>query len=402
MIVQNFKELENESNHYYNKGTKYYHSKNYLKAEQFLKKSLKLIPTREGYLNLGATYKSMNRVQDALVAFEKSTKVDPTYAEAWNNIGLIYHILNKEEQADAMFKKAIECKWDYADAHWNLGLSLLKRACAGQFELFPSGWEHYEYRFLKSGAVSMSMPTGMRWTGQSGEGKTLLVMFEQGIGDNIMFARYLPYLEKEFSRVIVQVTDNLKCVFKGVETSLTSNVDADYWVPVCSLGAYFNIIPYAPYIYHSESRLDGGIGYIWKGNPSHGNDSNRSRKRGEFKRFSKFGKLVSLQYGESDVPIESFEDTMAYINGLDFLVTIDTSVVHLAGAMGKKVFCLLPAIDSDFRWGLTGNENIWYPSVTLIRNMNFDECEKRIAEYIASDEFIRLRNNKLQHRESGV
>jgi hypothetical protein len=160
-------------------------------------------------------------------------------------------------------------------------------------------------------------------------------------------------------------------------------------VPICSLGAFFNLIPVGQYLNYTGDiceELAGGIGIVWKGNPEHGNDVNRSTYEGNFKRFAAYGKLYSLQYGEKakfseNLDIKSWDDTIRFISSLDAVITIDSSVAHVAGALGKKVFIMVPGIDTDFRWGLTGNDCLWYENATLIRNMNFDEAERKVMEW---------------------
>jgi tetratricopeptide (TPR) repeat protein len=376
----------NDANGLYNKGTECFHKGKYDKAIKLFKQSININPTKEAHLNMGAAYKQIGDLKKALECFEASLKLDKNYALALNNVGLIHHMRNREETAFDYFEKALTVDPDYADAGWNRALSVLKRACSGNLELFKDGWMGYEWRFHKSTPVELSHTDKPRWLGET-DG-TVMVMVEQGIGDNIMFMRYLPYIA-DHVKIIIQVPDTLKVFFSGYETTNTSETPHDYYVPICSLGAYFNEIPYGKYLNYTgelDSNLAGGIGIVWKGNPNHGNDANRSRYENMFKRFEKYGKLFSLQYKEKtkiseQLDIESWEDTIKYIASLDAVITIDSSIAHVAGAMGKKVFILVPGIDTDFRWGLTGDNSIWYESATLIRNMNFDECERKVAEW---------------------
>jgi tetratricopeptide (TPR) repeat protein len=372
----------------YNKGTNAYHAGKYEKAIKLLKQSIALDPTKEAFLNLGACYKQLNQLPRALEAFKQSAKIDPKYSLALNNLGLMYHIFNKENEALKYFDEALALDPEYADAGWNRALSLLKRACTGEYELFKDGWENYEWRFHKTNPVTYSKTYSPRWHGEN-DG-TVMVMVEQGIGDSVMFMRYIPFIT-DHCKVIVQTTKELAPLFSGFEVTHTSETPHDYHVPICSLPAYFNMIPTGTYMhYQGDLREDlaGGIGIVWKGNPGHGNDINRSSAEGFFRRFSKYGKLYSLQYGAKPkyseaLEINNWEDTIKYIASLDAVITIDSSVAHIAGALGKKVFILLPGVDTDFRWGTKGDTTFWYDSATLIRNMNFDEAEKRVAEWRA-------------------
>jgi len=405
-----------EAQENFKKGTTAYCGKNYDKAEKLLKKSINVIPTceawlnlglvyvaisrydealkafnssiqcnskyAEAWLNLGSTYKAIGLFNEALASFQSAIRCNPQYAEAWNNLGLVFHMQNNETMADGFFKKALEINPEYMDANWNFSLSLLKRACDGDYSLFPEGWMRFEYRFFKTGAVTLSArDKGTRWIGQEGSDKTLLVVFEQGIGDNIMFARYLPYLTSRFKTVYVQCISEMRPIFSGLNlVDDISGIEYDYWVPVCSLAAHFDFIPNEKYIVHNETRNEGDIGIVWQGSAAHHNDANRSVDKKLFHRFSKYGSLVSLQYGDNQ-SIKSFDDTMSIINGCKLLICVDTSIAHLAAAMGKTVFILVPEIDTDYRWGAVSKKSIWYPTAELIRGLDFDECERRVAEY---------------------
>lgn len=373
----------------YNKGTDTFHKGKYEKAAKLLKESIKLEPSKEAHLNLGACYKQSGDLKKALHHFEKSLELDNSYPLALNNIGLVYHMWNQENKAYPYFSRALEIDPNYGDAGWNKSLSDLKRACSGEYDKFKEGWLGYEWRFRKSNPVHICYSAKPRWNAQK-DGK-LMIITEQGVGDNIMFMRYLPYLA-DHTELVVHMPKFLHLFFSGYETTDTTETAHDYWIPICSIPAYFNVIPTGTYLNYSgpkEESLAGGIGIVWKGNPEHGNDKNRSTMEGMFKRFAKYGNLYSLQYKEKpkfskDLNITSWDDTVKYIASLDAVITIDSSVAHVAGAMGKKVFILLPGIDTDFRWGLTGDTSIWYESATLIRNMNFDECERRVAEWRSS------------------
>ena len=331
-----------------------------VRAEKWYKKLLKLQPDHpEGCLNYGAMKKNRGDLRGALELFKRASSAKPNWAFPYNNIGLIYHNWNQELTAEPYFRRAIALDDSYADPHWNLALSLLKRGYSGSSELLEEGWMHYSYRFSKSGPVKLSVKPDLPiyTTGSAGR---CLVVAEQGFGDVIMMLSYLD------SSMTVYTDGRFAELLTALDVPWTDTTDGfDTWIPMMSLAAF------APR--RSLSVLEGGSGFgvCWAGNPEHGNDANRSRSDSD---FAWLGSAASFQYGATsrvfgDCVTKCWHDSVTELRKLRCLVTVDTSVAHLAGYLGVPTCVLVPSIDTDFRWGLNRNDCYWYPSVFVARSM---------------------------------
>ena len=276
---------------------------------------------------------------------------------------------------------------------------------------FQQGWPEYEFRFKASENQKRTFHQGAKWKAEPLEDKVVFVYPEQGLGDTIQFIRYLPLIKKMGAKVIFEVAKPLLRLietFKGCDQlcSDQQNADAssmprfDYHVPLLSLPGLFNTtlenIPSAsPYLSADnkllrmwQKRIASNelfkVGIVWAGSGAHKSDHIRSIRLSDFKVLSdiKGVKLFSLQKekrtkwtdidpGEVvdiDLGVEIFDfaDTAAIIENLDLVVSVDTSVVHLAGALGKEVWTLLP-VSPDWRWMLNRSDSPWYPTMRLFR-----------------------------------
>ena len=344
----------------YEKATIYLEAGDNARAEKWYKKLFKLEPDHpEGCLNYGAILKGRGDLKGALRYFLAASSSRPSWAAPYNNIGLIYHNWNMEDKAVPYFRKAISLDSEYADAHWNLALSLLKSSFSGRTELLEEGWMHYSWRFRKSGPVKLAVVPSLPiyTTGSAGR---CLVVAEQGFGDVIMM---LPSIS---SNMTVYTDGRFSELFDALGINWTDSVEGfDTWIPMMSLAAF------APK--RILKKLDGGsgIGVCWAGNHEHANDANRSRTDSSFawledaKSFQ-FG-VTSRIFGESVT--KSWADSVSELKKLRCLVTVDTSIAHLAGYLGVPTCVLVPNIDTDFRWGLGRKDCYWYPSVTVARSM---------------------------------
>lgn len=340
-----------------------------VRAEKWYKKLLKLRPDHpEGCLNYGAILKGRGDLKGALKMFFRASVSKPDWEFPYNNIGLIYHNWNMEEVAEPYFRKAIAIAPDYADAHWNLALSLLKRGFSGRSELLDEGWMEYNYRFAKSGRVTLAAkPSLPIW--QTGSLAPCVVVAEQGFGDTIMMLRYLKpnmtvYSDGRFDELLT-----------ALDVPFTSSLEGfSSWIPMMSLAAGKEI-PSVKGLWTSGS----GLGICWAGNKDHGNDSNRSRTDND---FAWLGDAKSFQFGVSsrvfgDCVTSSWRESIDELLKLRAFITVDTSVAHLAGHLGVPTCVLVPSIDTDFRWGLNTNSTVWYPSVFVARNM------QEVKEYVS-------------------
>jgi hypothetical protein len=230
------------------------------------------------------------------------------------------------------------------------------------------------------------------WQGEPLEGKHILLFPEQGLGDQIQFARFAPYLAARGADVTLFCSALLERCFRslGVRVIAASGQvefpDPNYWafsidVPA-RLGLDLNDIPTGPYLAGKAKKVGQGIGVVRQGNPAHANDANRSLPENVRMPFAARS-LAPEDTGASDM-----QETADLIAELDLVVSVDTSVAHLAGAMGKRTFVMLPAVACDWRWMSHRIDSPWYPTITLFRQRvpgDWDEVVSRIAAAAAGD-----------------
>jgi len=392
--------------HEYNRGVTYLEKNNYKKALQIFKK-LKH-PTKEVYNNLGVTYRALGQDKLMFSCYNAALKCDSAYndpqqtdCQALNNLGLAYYIYGNDTRAIECYTKAIKLNPKSWDAWWNCSTAHL-RIASSTGEGFVPAWEMYRARFLKSKPIKIKNKKEdlLYWDGIS-SGESIIVLTEQGIGDNIMWGRYLPELEKKFKKVYVQVDVNLYDLFLEYNPVPDAiHTDASVAYPVCSLGEHFDYIPPADWLVGRFGSFDFGpgfnIGIVWSGNASHANDKYRSVDIRRFHRLAKYGNLYSLQPGfrgdgvVRGLDISSWSDTAKYINGLDLVIGIDTSVMHLVGSLGRAGWLLQPYKETDFRWGTVNSDfghSVWYPKMKIFNNPQswetvFDRVEECLQSHV--------------------
>ena len=358
--------------------------------------------------NRGVTLKALGRWSEALTSFERAIAAKSDYAEAYLNRG---NTLQGEPAGSpgalassmASFEAAIRINPEYADAHLNLALC---RLLTGDFK---GGWPGYEWRWQQD-------PAGLRdfkqplWQGDTPlHGKTILLHSEQGFGDTLQFCRYAAAVAALGARVILEVPPALMTLLHdlpGLASLVARGMalpDFDYHCPLLSLPLAFKTdltnLPAPPAYLRAdgekvrawEERLGTAqtprIGLAWSGNSAHKNDRNRSLPLAELLAHLPTGlQYVSLQKEVRDADaallqarpdilhfgelLEDFSDTAALCQCVDVIVSVDTSVAHLAGALGRPVWILLPS-PPDWRWLLARTDSPWYPSATLYRQ---DHC----------------------------
>lgn len=379
----------------YNLGTFEIQQQNWDKALQCLKMAWAAEKTQETLLNLSTAYKFNGQIDKAIECLERSILEYPKFALAYNNLGLIRYDQNRFTEAQELYRKAISLKPDYADAHWNLslviGLEYFSSPSTGSVLEMAN---EYQWRFNKTNPVSISRTMGTsEWKGEELGDKKLLIICEQGLGDMIQFLRYGYMLDPK--NVIFHLPEALHPIVKKPYTvTNVSTVDHDYWIPMCSLLKYLPLGSGAAYIdpnNFGKRTLDGDykIGIVWKGSAKHQNDKNRSMHFRDFYWLFKYGKVYSLQFGvklpksAKDITqcnINNWVDTIEYINSMDIVITVDTSVAHMAGALGKRVLILIPSHGIDWRWGKNNEKCVWYDSATLIRNRDMKRAEELIIQ----------------------
>lgn len=402
----------------YNRGTKYLFKGNYAKALQFLKREP--LEFKEKYLNMGNCYRGLHNLPKAIECYIRANDPNvplsdgsrPTeYTLALNNLGLSSYMLGDDETALSCYTRALainplyyECLWNYANAYMRSGFS-------GSEISWSKGWLLYENRFKRlSGAVPLDTRIPI-WDGIS-RGESIVVIAEQGLGDKIQFSRYIPLLWEYFDKVIIECKPELDWFYPGYEKVREAYLAAPVGIPVCSLARiFFDRNP--PHNWLGVPRLpsydlENKIGVVWSGSPTHANNHNRSCNSSYFTALGDLGTLYSLNPAERHVrgvvPMDtsSWEDTVALIRTLDLVITVDTSIVHLAGTLDIPCIMIQPLMETDFRWG-SGTSTYWYPSVTIVPNNSWDTAFVTVRE-LAVKKLLESRNNKLANiiRENNV
>jgi tetratricopeptide (TPR) repeat protein len=351
--------------------------------------------------NLASALQELGRLDAALDSYERALALWPAYAYAHNNIGTLLQNMGRHEQARPHFEQAMALDADYVEARWNMALWLLQQ---GDFE---AGWPAYECRWRRSQAVLAERNFGVpQWTGnQPLDGKTIILHAEQGLGDTLQFCRYAPALAARGATVVLEVQPALKHFLQHQFEHVSvighgeSHPAPDLHCPLMSLPLGFGTRPDtvpapAQYLSCEPGQLvkwraqlgQGGapqVGLVWRGSAAHRADRDRSLSLAQLlaqlpagPRYFSLQKDISdsdrqLLQSRTDIvhlgdALHDFSDTAAVCAALDLVVTVDTSVAHLAGALGCPVWILL-AVQPDWRWMLGRRDSPWYDSAVLYR-----------------------------------
>lgn len=395
----------------YNKSVELINRGNFKKAMQLLKECLAQRRFKEGLTNIGNCYRHFGDDKNMFKAYKeaidpKTPFLDPQqlgfendYPHALNNLGLAYFMYGKDYDAITCYERAIAVDSKMWDAWWNKSTAILRQACSGYTELFKPGWDAYDARFLKNPPIKLknTKETLVYWDGKS-KVDSLIVLAEQGIGDNIMWGRYLQWLNRYATRVSVQCDPSLECIFKDFNPVRdASETDATVAIPMCNLSKVFcPDIPAGDWLRGKFGSMEFpsetfNIGIVWAGSAGHANNAYRSVPVHRFHRLAKYANLYSLSpdfKGNKFVKplaLSSWDDTAAAINGLDLIISVDTSVVHMAGSLGAETWMLQPLKETDFRWGNGVSKSPWYSSVEIFENPQdwefvFNMVEERLRE----------------------
>lgn len=386
-----------------NRGATLYELRRFDESLQSCDRALVLSPDcAEAYYNRGNALNGLCRFKAAAASYERALVLRPHYPEARNNCGVTLHQLKLFNEAVSQYQRAQSLLPDPSDAHYNESLC---RLLIGDFE---PGWQKYEWRW-RTAQMETDRRTFDRplWLGASDiAGKTILLYSEQGFGDTIQFCRYVPLVVARGAQVILEVQDSLRelAATLAAPAKVVSRgrplPDFDLHCPLLSLPLAFSTrlatIPSAtPYLSADpqaavdwDTRLGPRgrrrIGLAWSGRPTHTNDHNRSIPlRAMLPLLDGIeATFVSLQRdvrpADADVlrehsevlhfgnDLKTFVDTAALIANLDLIIAVDTGVAHLAGALAKPVWLLLPYIP-DWRWLLDRDDTPWYPTARLFR-----------------------------------
>ncbi|MCE9660510.1 MAG: tetratricopeptide repeat protein [Burkholderiales bacterium] len=378
----------------------------------------------EALSNRGLVLHELDRLDESLAAYDRSLQLRPDLADTHANRGNALQELGRHEEALAAYQRALEIKPGYEAVYLNESLS---RLVLGDL---PGGWPKYEWRWQNNSeappARQFSEPI---WLGKEPlAGKTVMLYAEQGLGDTIQFCRYAKVLSEQGAKVLLRVQPPLVPLLQGlagVERLLVPGETPprfDFHCPLLSLplafGTSLQSIPGGgAYLHVSGSNFAGRlaawqarlgpkdrprIGLVWSGNAHHKNDRNRSIPLRTFARIvSPEARFVSLQNAarEADAAVLAqrgdiawfgaelvdFAETAALVAQLDLVISVDTSVAHLAAAMGKPVWLLLP-VNPDWRWLLEREDSPWYRSMRLFRQTrrgDWSDVVARIEQEIA-------------------
>ena len=391
---------------YSNLGATYNKNKDHDNAIKYLKMAIEYLPNHAGaYTNLGNVYNKLYDYKTAVKYHEKSIALDPTGSNAHSNIGTSYKYLSFSKKSIESYKKAIELNPDFENAHFDLATMYLAK------EDFKNGWKEYEWRFKKEEMISHMImykeifSKTMLKRDMNIEGKTLLLHSEQGFGDSIEFIRFLPLLKEKYKcKIAVKCRDELTNLFKSIPQIdiLTNRSEQtptfDYHIPIMSIPYIldmksFNDLPKQyPYLFaqkdkefeikKEKSKIN--IGICWSasvtGESYDGKvfdlkylepfiNSNRvnvyslqvGAEKEDIKKLSYENKIIDITDKLSD-----FSKTASLMMELDLVISSDTSVAHLAGALNVPVWIPLQKIP-DWRWGNKGESTKWYPSAKLFR-----------------------------------
>lgn len=380
--------------------------------------------------NLGTIFEQVGMVERAARAFRHAIALEPASAPAWNNVGNLFRLRkpalaktaciralvidpwfvdarhnlgalllaeNRLDEALNCFHQVLSQKSDHGLAAYHLGIVAFLKGD------LPGGWTGYQSRWSMPGVVRRHLPQPA-WQGQDLHGRTLLLHAEQGVGDSLQFVRYIPLVAALGARIVLEIQAELIPLVQylpGVNALIPSGQplpDADWQCSLMDLPKVFRTtvesipatIPYLTpppeYEHRWRGKLDKlpgrRIGLVWAGRPEHQNDRNRSMPAATLAPLVGFDgvSFVALQKGPAAAEpcptglialdlgpmLVDFADTAAVLTQLDLLIAVDTSIVHLAGALGRPCWTLLP-FAPDWRWMLDRNDSPWYPSLRLFR-----------------------------------
>ncbi len=375
----------------------------------------------EALTTRGLALAALGRFEAALESHDRALALRPTYLQALNNAGVALDALDRTDEALARFDAAMALDPGFAEAEFNSALALL-RAGRGL-----EGWRRHEARWRRKGEPGPTYPDATLWLGGSDDralqGQTILLHAEQGLGDTLQFCRYAADVKALGARVILEVQPPLKTLLlrlAGVDQviGVGEPVPAfDRHTPLLSLPLALGSASAAPqprYLAADPARqvawlaclppsAGPRIGLVWAGNAAHGNDRNRSlpasalaplvaaagRVGAQMVSLQKEVRTADLAWLEEtpdllrvEDQLVDFDDTAALISTCDLVISVDTSVAHLAGALGRPLWLLIPK-PCDWRWMSDREDTPWYPSARLFRQAtpgDWAEALKRVAQ----------------------
>jgi hypothetical protein len=367
----------------------------------------------EYYSNRGLVLKSVGKINEAINDFQLAVKINTSYSIAYANLGLMYEIINNPNEALKYYDFAINIEPDYSIVYWNKAITLLRM---GNFlegwELYEKRWAHEEFLINKR---SFDQPL---WLGQESlEGKTILLYSEQGLGDTLQFSRYVELVSERGAKVILEVPKSMMLILdglKGVDSFVAKGdelPDFDFQCPLMSLPLAFKtnletIPAQVPYLFARQDRVQRWakhigsegfkIGIGWQGSTQGRVDAGRSFPVSLFEQIAKNEgvRLISLQKNTGVEQLQSlplgmhietlpqdfdsgegaFLDSAAVMKCMDLVISSDTALTHLAGALGVKTWLPLKYVP-DWRWMMERQDSPWYPGHRLFRQKSLGDWQ---------------------------
>lgn len=401
-------------------------------AEACFRRALELgTSPAEAWNNLGVALLEQSRLDEAAQAYHQATLASPSHLDAWINLGSVLHELGQETAAARCYFQALRLDPKHALARNCFGLSLL---ASGQWT--AEAWEAYEARWSSGSLRPLAFPCPL-WDGSPSAGKHLVLWPEQGHGDNIMMFRYAEFLAAQGTEVTVLAAAPLLELFRrrhpGIRVVAAESFDAgvkegrwpapDFHAPLMGLLRILGVTPErilspAAYLFPRPgprpAELPFGefqVGLAWAGNPAHVNDHHRSIPGFELLlpwlqipgiRFHSLLKGARedecLEHGvpQPAKSFRDFDDTAAFLQHLDLVISVDTSVAHLAGALGKPTWLLLPAVP-EWRWHPYRDTTPWYPSMRLFIQKTRGDWPGVIAQVAEELQITRNKSSVISH-----
>jgi Tfp pilus assembly protein PilF len=381
-------------------------------AIQLIQKALAIHPNAyEFHTNLAMVLRALQRYEEAAAAYQRALVLQADNADLWYNLSSVLGMLARWNESLAASRQAIALKADFAAAHWNCALALL---VMGEF---AQGWEEYEWRLAISNRALDRRFLQPQWDGADPAGKTILLHTEGGFGDALHFIRYVPMLQGNRAKLILECQPRLVSLVSqiaGLDRLIPRGEPLphfDLHVPLPSLPRIFrtqldNIPASVPYLKAPDERVRQwtarvphdrslNVALTWAGSDHGSGLEVRSRSLSAFAPLARVSgvRFFSLQTGPDAAQVrpagmelidftpdlQDFADTAAFLMHMDLLISVDTSPVHLAGALGRPVWVLLP-LQNDFRWLLDRTDSPWYPTLRLFRQTKLGDWHTPVGQ----------------------
>lgn len=349
----------------------------------------------EAHANFAAVLVERGDLHTAEAEIRQALALQPDAAWARYQLGRVLHQARRFEAAAAAYQSVLAL--DPQDTKARLALGHLHLTLGD----LPRGWPLYEARCELADQHAAPLLWPNAWRGEPLAGKRLLIWPEQGFGDQIQFARFAPVLQAMGAEVTLAAPPELAALFAGLGVRVIRQTrvpppmaDYDHWTLLLSipgrLGTTLESLPQPSYLAAPADRrerwagyvLPGTVGLAWRGRPSHPNDAHRSLPSPEplLRGLEAAGaRVIDLTY-----PLGDFADLAAVAEQLELVVSVDTALAHLAGALGKRSFVLLPWLRTDWRWLEGRADSPWHPSLRLFRQPRHGDWETVIGEVCAA------------------